>query len=257
MSYFPKPFPFWPSFFTSKLVATIKQIIYSFVFSLLSLFIISAKLSFAQNTNQIKENVAAKTRAQVEALRGEYAGAKLSQESEECLAGILIDPECDALILDEVRLYRKKQQVEVKVQQVEAKVQQVEAKVQQVNIALEATEHIGITIALIQLAMFIDFNKVPPKEVNHMDKIFKYKAITSEVRSLFSEFLERKKRNDTFTWKSDEARLMSLAGKHLDIGIKLQEEITDGNLKSQISSMVKSAQVGLKQTYDAISNNKK
>ena len=50
---------------------------------------------------------------------------------------------------------------------------------------------------------------------------------------------------------------MSLAGKHLDIGIKLQEEITDGNLKSQISSMVKSAQVGLKQTYDAISNNKK
>lgn len=195
------------------------------------------------------ENVTAKTRALVESLRGEYAWAKLSQESEECLAGKLIDPECDSLINEEVQVYKEKQQVY-------KEKQQVEAKEQQVNIALAATEHIGITIALIQLAMYIDFDKVPPKEVNHMEKIFQYKAITPEIRTLFFELLERKKRNDTFTWKSDGTRLMNLAGKHLDIGIKLQEELTDGKLKSQISSMAQSAESGYKQTLQQISRKK-
>ena len=190
------------------------------------------------------ENVTAQTRLKVANIRKEFPSFKLSPDAQQCLDGKLIDPDCDSAIEGEADIYKKKQQVNAERQQVNAERQQVNAREQQVNareqqllIVKEAWTSIAVVIWLIQLGLYIDFDRIPSEKGDYMAIVMADPATPTEIKDLFTSFLKRKKNNDHFTWKWDGERLIWYAKQYLDRANVLQSQITDATFKEQISAM--------------------
>ena len=180
------------------------------------------------------ENVTAQTRLKVANIRKEFPSFKLSPDAQQCLDGKLIDPDCDSAIEGEADIYKKKQQVNAERQQVNAERQQVNAREQQVNareqqllIVKEAWTSIAVVIWLIQLGLYIDFDRIPSEKGDYMAIVMADPATPTEIKDLFTSFLKRKKNNDHFTWKWDGERLIWYAKQYLDRANVLQSQITD------------------------------
>jgi hypothetical protein len=63
-------------------------------------------------------------------------------------------------------------------------------------------------------------------------------STSTEVRSLFNDYLDRKKRGEKFTSKADSERLNGLANKHLESANALKAQITKNDtFKKQIAAM--------------------
>jgi hypothetical protein len=100
-----------------------------------------------------------------------------------------------------------------------------------------ARDNISIVIWLVQLWLYIDYEKIPSKDADYMDIVMTDPNTPKEVQSLFVEFLKRKKSRWAFTWKADGERLINLANKHLQLANTLQSRIIDETFKKQISAM--------------------
>lgn len=176
------------------------------------------------------ENVTAQTRKRVANLKLKFPNFRLSDDTQKCLDGKLINPDCDPAINDEAYIYEKKQQVNTERQQ-------VNTERQQLIVVEEARNNIAIVIWLIQLGLYIDFNQVPPEKGDYMTIVMDNPKTPAEVKELFSSFLKRKKAGDQFTWKWDGQRLLWLAEQYLDKADKLQSKIFDATFQKQISAM--------------------
>lgn len=178
--------------------------------------------------------IADATRKKVEAVKREFPNFKLSPETQECLDGKVVDPECDPAINGEVDVYVKKQQNNTREQQ-------VNIERQQNNIMKAAIQNIDIVIWLVQLWLYIDYEKIPPKDADYMNIVMNNPNTPKDVQSLFVEFLKRKKSGWIFTWKGDGERLINLANKHLQIANTLQSQLTDETFKKQASTLYSQA----------------
>ena len=194
------------------------------------------------------ENVTAQTRQKVAELQAQFPQFVLSTESQECLDGKVIDAECDPSIVVELRLYKKQQELNAKQQRVSEKEQRVSEKEQRVSekekdiaIMTSARDNISIVIWLVQLWLYVDYEKIPPKDADYMDIVMSNPNTPKEVQSLFEEFLKRKKSGWVFTWKADGKRLIDLANKHLQIANTLQWQLKNETFKQQAAAMYSQA----------------
>lgn len=180
------------------------------------------------------ENVTAQTRKKVTQLKLEFPNFKLSNDAQQCIDGKLIDPECEPTINAEVDVYTKRQQVN-------AERQQVNAERRNIEIMNSARDNISIVIWLVQLWLYVDYEKIPPKNADYMDIVMSNPNTPTDVQSIFVEFLKRKKSGWTFSWKADGERLINLANKHLQIANTLQWQLTNETFKKQASAMYSEA----------------
>ena len=187
------------------------------------------------------ENVTAQTRKKVTQLKLEFPNFKLSNDAQQCIDGKLIDPECEPTINAEVDVYTKRQQVNAERQQVNAERQQVNAERRNIEIMNSARDNISIVIWLVQLWLYVDYEKIPPKNADYMDIVMSNPNTPTDVQSIFVEFLKRKKSGWTFSWKADGERLINLANKHLQIANTLQWQLTNETFKKQASAMYSEA----------------
>ncbi len=187
------------------------------------------------------ENVTAQTRKKVTQLKLEFPNFKLSNDAQQCVDGKLIDPECEPTINAEVDVYAKRQQVNAERQQVNAERQQVNAERKNIEIMNSARDNISIVIWLVQLWLYVDYEKIPPKDADYMDIVMSNPNTPKDVQSLFVDFLKRKKSGWTFSWKADGERLINLANKHLQIANTLQWQLTNEIFKKQASAMYSQA----------------
>ena len=194
------------------------------------------------------ENVTDQTRQKVAALHAQFPKFKLSPESQDCLDGKDKDPLCDPTINLEVDVYAKEQRVNAKQQRVSEKEQRVSEKEQRVSekekdiaIMTSARDNISIVIWLVQLWLYVDYEKIPPKDADYMDIVMSNPNTPKEVQSLFEEFLKRKKSGWVFTWKADGKRLIDLANKHLQIANTLQWQLKNETFKQQAAAMYSQA----------------
>ena len=187
------------------------------------------------------ENVTAQTRQKVAELQAQFPQFVLSTESRECLDGKLIDAECDPSIVVELRLYKKQQELNAKQQRVSEKEQRVSEKEKDIAIMTSARDNLSIVIWLVQLWLYVDYEKIPPKDADYMDIVMSNPNTPKEVQSLFEEFLKRKKSGWVFTWKADGKRLIDLANKHLQIANTLQWQLKNETFKQQAAAMYSQA----------------
>ena len=187
------------------------------------------------------ENVTAQTRQKVAELQAQFPQFVLSTESRECLDGKLIDAECDPSIVVELRLYKKQQELNAKQQRVSEKEQRVSEKEKDIAIMTSARDNISIVIWLVQLWLYVDYEKIPRKDADYMDIVMSNPNTPKEVQSLFVEFLKRKKSGWVFTWKADGKRLIDLANKHLQIANTLQWQLKNETFKQQAAAMYSQA----------------
>ena len=173
------------------------------------------------------ENVTAQTRKKVTQLKLEFPNFKLSNDAQQCIDGKLIDPECEPTINAEVDVYTKRQQVN--------------AERRNIEIMNSARDNISIVIWLVQLWLYVDYEKIPPKNADYMDIVMSNPNTPTDVQSIFVEFLKRKKSGWTFSWKADGERLTNLANKHLQIANTLQWQLTNETFKKQASAMYSEA----------------
>lgn len=196
----------------------------------LSLTAMLSKQAHAQNASTLP-NVMKETRAKVERISLEHLEFKLSPEAHECMDGKVIDPECDPVINGEADLFVKKLRVAEK----ERAVAEREREVTNVNLA---REHIGVVLGLVQLGLFAFDDRAPPKNADFVGQVMESQSTSTEVRFLFNDFLGRKKQGEKFTSKTDSARLIRLANKHLESANSFKAQITkDETFKKQISAM--------------------
>ena len=174
------------------------------------------------------------TRKKVEAVKREFPNFKLWPDEQKCFDGTLNDPECDLAINEEISSFKKEQQIN-------AKEQQINAREKELQVMKSARDNISIVIWLVQLWLYIDYEKIPPKDADYMDIVMSDSNTPKEVQSLFVEFLKRKKSGWTFTWKADGERLINLANKHLQIANTLQWQLTNETFKKQASAMYSQA----------------
>lgn len=180
------------------------------------------------------ENVTAQTQKKVTQLKLEFPNFKLSNDAQQCIDGKLIDPECEPTINAEVDVYAKRQQVN-------AERQQVNAERKNIEIMNSARDNISIVIWLVQLWLYVDYEKIPPKNADYMDIVMSNPNTPTDVQTLFVDFLKRKKSGWTFSWKADGERLINLANKHLQIANTLQWQLTNETFKKQASAMYSEA----------------
>jgi len=191
------------------------------------LFYFSLQSSFAQGT----ENVRKSTKDAVEALRTEFPNFKLSSDAQQCLDDKIVDPDCDGLVGDETRVYRKKQQLD--------------AKSQQLEIVEKANQGIEIVIGLIQLGMYVDYGKVPNPQGNFMEKVQKNQDTPKEVIELF---VEMQTSHDSLKSKPNNSsglKIIELASHYLKESLLLQQKITAAKFKSILSESAQNARTML------------
>lgn len=196
----------------------------------LSLTAVLSKQAHAQNAST-KPNVTKETRVKVEGIRLNYPEFKLGPATQECLDGKLIDPECDPEINAEVNSFLKERAVNER----ERAVDERQREVTNVNLA---REHIGVVLGLVQLGLFAFDDRAPPKNADFVSQVMESQSTSTEVRSLFNDFLARKKRGEKLTSKADSQRLIGLANKHLESANLLKAQITKNEtFKKQIAAM--------------------
>jgi len=196
----------------------------------LSLTAVLSKQAHAQNASTVP-NVTKETRAKVERTRLKHPEFKLSPETQECLDGKVIDPECDPAINGEADLFLK----ELRVAERQRAVDERERDLTNMRLA---REHIGVVLGSVQLGLFCFDDRSPPKNADFVSIVMESQSTSTEVRSLFNDFLGRKKQGDKFTSKTDSERLIGLANKHLESANSFKAQITkDETFKKQIAAM--------------------
>lgn len=199
------------------------------------------------------ENVSAQTRQKVADLKLQFPNFKLLPDTQSCIDDKLIDPECEPTILLELEWHIREEQIKanekkiaanekkivimewalaIKKSQLAIKEQQLAAKEQQI-IAMQTTrESIDIVMWLVQLWLYIDQDRQPPKNADYIAIVMNNPNIPKEVQSLFTEFLNRKKSGTTFNGKTDGEQLLALANKYLKIADSFRPQITDESVKN-------------------------
>lgn len=198
--------------------------------ALVMLSTVLSKQAHAQNTST-KANVMKETRLKVENIRLKHSEFKLSPEAQECMDGKVIDPECDPVINGEADLFVKK----LRVDEHQRVVDERERLLTNVHLA---REHIGVVLGLVQLGLFCFDDRSPSKNADFMSIVMESQSTSTEVMSLFNDLLGRKKQGEKFNSKTDSARLINLANKHLESANSLKAQITSNEtFKKQIAAM--------------------
>lgn len=209
----------------------------TFTTALLLTCTVMLEKAHAQNVSTVP-NVTKETRARVERISLDHLEFKLSPEAQECMDGKVIDPECDPVINGEADLFLKKLRVAEKeraVAEEKGTVAEREREVTNVNLA---RDHIGVVLGLVQLGLFAFDDRAPPKNADFVSQVMESQSTSTEVRSLFNDFLGRKKRGEKFASKTDSQRLIGLANKHLESANLLKAQITKNEtFKKQIAAM--------------------
>lgn len=196
----------------------------------LSLTAVLSKQAHAQNASTVP-NVTNETRAKVERIRLKHPEFKLSPEAQECMDGKVIDPDCDPVINGEADVFIKQLANDEKQRAND------EEKREITNMRL-AVRDVDVVFGLVQLGLFVYEDRPPPNNANYIKTVMEDKHTSTEVKSLFNDYLGRKRRGEKFTSKADSQKLIGLANKHLESANSLRAQITkDETFKKQISAM--------------------
>lgn len=105
-----------------------------------------------------------------------------------------------------------------------------------------AVRDVDVVFGLVQLGLFVFDDRLPPNDANYIDAVMENKNTPIEVKSLFNDYLGRKKRGEKFTGKADSEKLIGLANKHLESANSLKAQITKNEtFKTQISALYSQA----------------
>lgn len=198
------------------------------------IFTVLPSLGFAEITDS--------TRQKVEAIKKEFPKFILDYELQKCLDGLNKDSYCDEALLQEVISYRKNQQLDLKNQHLDLKNQQLDVQKQQLNIVNRSGENLEIVIGLIQLGMYVDYDKTPNPQADYIKIIQSNQDTPKEIQQLFTDMLQRHKAGLSMSHNSSAKKILNYAKQYLDESLALQQQITDVKFKDGMREFTKNAQ---------------
>lgn len=199
-------------------------------------------ISITSLPSSAKDQIRSTTRDWVKAFEISSPDFKPDSEFLDCLSGKIIDPFCDEYVRDIITMYLNRRPVNEKELWSKERNRLLDERDQE-NTKMElAVRDVDVVFGLVQLGLFVYDDRPPPNDANYIETVIKNKNTSVEVKSLFNDYLGRKKRREKFTSKADSEKLIGLANKHLESANSLKAQITKNDtFKTQISALYSQA----------------
>jgi hypothetical protein len=199
-------------------------------------------ISITSLPSSAKDQIRSTTRDWVKAFEISSPDFKPDSEFLDCLSGKIIDSHCDEYVRDIITMYLNRRPVDERERWSKEKNRLLDQRDQE-NTNMElAMRDVDVVFGLVQLGLYIFDDRPPPIDANYITTVMENKNTSVEVKSLFNDYLGRKKQGEKFTSKADSEKLIGLANKHLESANSLKAQITKNEtFKTQISALYSQA----------------
>lgn len=161
------------------------------------------------------------TRAAIAKLQAEDPSFKLTRLEKRCLDGTETDAGCEEVLVGKIKV----RESEIRLSQTEARLSQTEARLVQEELRESAIFHLDITIALIELVNYVEFDQPLPTWGGAMKRVLDNKNTPQDIRLVLVDFRKRKESGNGEFTPVDGRNILGLMRTHLDAGIALKEKL--------------------------------